>query len=144
MAIVILQIGFGNYYKETQKVNAWVNDKQVTWTKGADGLYNGDFITQTSKRNNTILFLARCECVAGDVIKLKTEIFIRGMGFDEERSRIIEWLVDENIEPVDFSIKRVGDAHFPLVSGKVSLIHSRSRIEDRRERGEFLIQESKE
>ena len=142
MPQVILQIGFGNFAKETQRISALHNGEKVTWVRGVEG-YNGNFTTPTSRRTQVIWFLAKVECNDGDVIALKTEVFLRGQGFDESRSRVIEWLVDSNISPpTEFHIRKVGDSHFPLAYGPLNQILDRARIDDRRDEAHQLYDNS--
>jgi hypothetical protein len=131
--------------RETQKVEVFLNEKRISWVRDSlGGFYNGHFITPVADRQKVIWFLARLECQHSDIIRMKTSVFIRGMGPDEERSRFIEWLVDESAEVEEFSIRKVGDSHFPLLSGRVTLIQSQAVIEQRREQGAALLEESKE
>ena len=138
---VVLQVGFSKSQKETQRVEGFHIGNKVVWTK-QDGEWQGKFVTPTAKRLQLIWYLARLECSTGDIIRLETSVFLRGAGFDEDRTRIMEFLVDESVEPTTFEIKKVGDPNFPLVSGRVTLVTSRSKLDDRREDGEHLIREA--
>ncbi len=122
-------------------MSAFLDNQKVTWTRSGSS-YNGEFTTPTSKRMSMIWFLARLECSSGSVLRIESEIFIRGMGFDEERSRVVEFQVDEDVEPVDFEIRKVGDPKFPLATGPLVLLNSRCKLDDRRDAVERLIQES--
>jgi len=141
--LIVVQFGFSKGFKESQYVEAHLNGDKLTWNKNLNGEYDGHFVTQISQKSSKIWFLARCECSHGDILKLETSVFINGAGYDEDRSRVMEFRVDENVEPTEFDIHKVGDREFPLVSGKVQLIQSRSKLQDRQETGENLIQESK-
>lgn len=139
---LVTQIGFQNSQKESQSVSAFLNNEKIGWVKNRAGEYNGNFVTATSKRASTIWFLAKSEVSSGDVVRLEISVFIRGMGYDEDRSRVVEWIIDENIDPSEYSMRKVGDPHFPLLYGKVSLIQSRSKIDDRRDSAASLIENS--
>lgn len=141
MPICVVLIGFSKSQKESQKVDAYLNGDKVNW-KRSGSEWNGTFTTPTSKRLSMIWFLAKLECDSGSVIKLETSVFIRGMGPDEERSRTIEFLVDESVVPTDFDIKKVGDPKFSLLSGPVVLINSRSKLDDRHDAAEHLMREA--
>lgn len=143
MPTIVVQIGMSTGYKERQSVKAYLNDQEVRWVRsGSD--YNGHFVTPPSSRQSKTWFLAKLECSSGDVVRIKSEVFIRGMGFDEDRSQTSEWLVNDDAQPENFEIRKVGAPGFPLLSGKVSLIQSRAMIEDRIDQGENLIRESQE
>lgn len=143
MAVIVAQIGFCTSYKEMQRVEAFLNGEKVTWSRAGDG-WNGQFVSPTNKRRQMIWFLARLECTTGDIVRMETKVFMKGAGPDEERSQVSEWQVDEDTNTQEYTIRRVGDDKFPLLSGKVTLINSRAMIEDRIDQGENLIRESQE
>lgn len=140
---VVVMIGFSNSAKEKQNVNAFLNGTKVAWVKRGSE-YNGTFATPLAKRMQLIWFLANLDCSHGDVIRLESEVFIRGMGFDEERSRTVEFVVDEAVPPTQFDIRKIGDPKFPLLSGPVTLLNQRSKLDVRVDAAEGLIRESQE
>lgn len=135
---VVTQIGFSNSMKESQKISAFINNVKVNWAKGPSGEYNGKFTTALSKRQSMAWFLAQNECQVDDVIRLEIFVFIRGMGYDEDRSRTVEWVVKE-VPPIEYEIRKVGDSHFPLLYGPVEMIQSKCMIDDRRNEAASLI-----
>ena len=141
MPVVVVLIGYAKSQKESQRISAFLNGEKLTWTKDGDS-YNGHFVTPTSQRQSKIWFLTRCEPVSGDVFRLETSVFMTGAGPDEERTRMMEWVVDDTIEPTEFSINKLGHPQFPLIAGCVRLLQTRTQLEDRLETGETLLRES--
>jgi len=139
--IIVVQIGYAQSYKETQRVNAFLNNEKLSWLK-VDNEYDGKFVTPLSKRQNLIWFLKRCICSPGDILRLETSVFIKGAGLDEERTRTVEFMVQDDAPLFDFEINKVGDRNFPLLSGKLILLQSRTVFENRIEAGECLIREA--
>lgn len=141
--MVVAQIGFSKSQKETQRVVAYLNGQNVTWTR-SDGTWNGEFVSPTANRQQLIWFLAKLDCKSGDVIRLETSVFLRGRGPDEDRTRTVEFLVDEDAIPTEYAIRKVGDSAFPLLAGRFTLLSTRSKLEDRKDAGERLVAETQE
>ena len=144
MVKVACQIGFRTNQREFQKVEAFLNNARVQWVRNYDGQYNGEFLTQASKRTQETWFLASLDCEEGDTIRMEINVFMKGRGPDEDRTRTVEFVVSDLFEPFTYSVDKVASRDFPLLTGKVQTRFERRKIEDRRDRAESIIQESTE
>jgi hypothetical protein len=142
MVKLAVQIGFRNNQREFQKVQAFLNNAKVNWEKRFDGSYNGEFLTPVSKRGTETWFLAQIECDEGDSIRMEIDVFLKGRGPDEDRTRIVEFQVSDLFESTNYEVDKVGTRDFPLFTGKAQIRLERRKIEDRRDRAESIIQET--
>jgi hypothetical protein len=142
MVKLAIQIGFRNNQREFQKVQAFLNNVKVNWEKGYDGQYNGEFLTPVSKRATETWFLAQVDCEEGDLVRMEIDVFLKGRGPDEEKTRIVEFQASDLFELTNYDVEKVGTREFPLFTGKAQIRLERRKIEDRRDRAESIIQET--
>jgi hypothetical protein len=135
---IILQVGYSKssrYRKEGQKVQAWVNDFECSWSDKA-----GQFLTSRVDASKGMLwYLWKDEVQQGDIIRIQVGTMIVGVGPDEKRTFEKVYYVDENTSSKDISISGVGARGYPLIKGKVVEMASVSAADKREsEVDEFL------
>lgn len=127
---IATQVGFSKKAAETQHIDIFVvqddTEEKIGWNKG----YEGVFLTPPKDRQNRVLFVTTREYEAGTVIKVETRVFLRGRGFDEDRSKRALLVVGgENIR--EYNIPKVGYSGYPLVKGKFRIKSECSMKTDR-------------
>ena len=127
---VVIQLGYQKAYgrrREGQKVSAWVNDEECTWSDSS-----GKYITpRTDARKGICWFLWSGEVSEKDIIRVEVKTSISGVGVDEARTFEALYYISET-SPVKEIVKYgVGKRGYPLVKGRVQEMASLSELDKR-------------
>lgn len=139
MSRVVFQIGYCNSGKKNQSISAFINDCKVAW--GDD---SGFYLTTHKDRilKNMVWYMYEADLGVEDVLTLKVETFLKGIGKDHELTFDILYYPDDTAPIKSVEMSNVGMRGYPLVKGRLLEISSVSADDERkREIDDFLNKE---
>lgn len=127
---VVIQIGYmktGGRRKDGQRVCAWINDLECSWSDTS-----GQYVTSRADAAKGILwFLWSGEVSVGDLIRIEAKTYVSGAGPDEGRTFTTFYQASEDLPVKEVILNGVGFRGIPLIKGRVIEVSSVSLRDER-------------
>jgi hypothetical protein len=131
---IVVQIGFRKTVKEGQLIAVTVNSQEID-----RDCYPGKYLNDLAHRHTNSWYLAELDCKEGDIIVIDVKTGIRQRGQDENRTFRTTFRVDPTMEITTYEVPNVGMWGFPLLKGRVEEISTVSKVDERRNEAEALL-----